>query len=315
MDMKVEFKKQLNQIEKLDHFVVLYGKKGELYHDLLKLKDQTHEIKCVLFTCLRVLKEIQIKNHKKFKALIENSQNQQILLLQVLEKIIFPTNNADLTNEIEEINLCSLAEISNTPCKLPVFKSTEQPIMKLADYVKSPYATKLRPPSIQFSDFEKNICVEEFMKIPGYMRGREILEEIQQFSDSVIIKSFTIKYALISKRKEAVTSTEMDLYNLYKSQEEYFRGSKFITQGDICRLTDKQMDKKTMNRICILRHLKVIREERKNAAICYIWKMANLFKPSIPAKGETKGEITDDEMCAEDNHSPTIPAIINVQNN
>lgn len=50
-----------------------------------------------------------------------------------------------------------------------------------------------------------------------------------------------------------------------------FTGLKFITQGDICRLTDKQIDKKTSGRITILRHLKVIREERKNAAVCYIW--------------------------------------------
>lgn len=48
-------------------------------------------------------------------------------------------------------------------------------------------------------------------------------------------------------------------------------GLKFITQGDICRQTDKQIDKKTAARITILRHLKVIREERKNSAICYIW--------------------------------------------
>lgn len=48
-------------------------------------------------------------------------------------------------------------------------------------------------------------------------------------------------------------------------------GQKFITQGDICRQTDKQIDKKTGARITMLRHLKVIREERKNSAICYIW--------------------------------------------
>lgn len=48
-------------------------------------------------------------------------------------------------------------------------------------------------------------------------------------------------------------------------------GYKFITQGDICRQMAKQIDKKTTNRITILRHLKILREERKNAAICYIW--------------------------------------------
>lgn len=139
-----------------------------------------------------------------------------------------------------------------------------------------------------------------------YMKGRESLEDMQQFLDTVIIQSFTAKYALLPKRREAVPQADLHFWTLYKSQEEYFRGKfhpirsnacpacvayfdsvaycdmfclivsrhvgcKFITQGDICQMTNKQIDKKTANRITVLRHLKIIREERKNAAICYIW--------------------------------------------
>lgn len=56
------------------------------------------------------------------------------------------------------------------------------------------------------------------------MKGRENLEDIQQFLDAVIIGSFTFKYALLPKRREAVSPNELHLWNLYKSQEEYFRG-------------------------------------------------------------------------------------------
>lgn len=56
------------------------------------------------------------------------------------------------------------------------------------------------------------------------MRGREVLEEIQQFLDTMIIRCFTIKYALLPKRREIIAPMEMDLWNLYKSQEEYFKG-------------------------------------------------------------------------------------------
>lgn len=56
------------------------------------------------------------------------------------------------------------------------------------------------------------------------MRGRENLEDIQQFLDNVIIKCFTLKYALLPKRREAIQPAELDLWNLYKSQEEYFKG-------------------------------------------------------------------------------------------
>lgn len=57
------------------------------------------------------------------------------------------------------------------------------------------------------------------------MRGRETLEDIQQFLDAMIIRCFTLKYTLLPKRREVIAPTEMDLWNLYKSQEEYFKGN------------------------------------------------------------------------------------------
>lgn len=56
------------------------------------------------------------------------------------------------------------------------------------------------------------------------MRGREILDDIQQFLDTVIIRCFTLKYTLLPKRREAITPSDLDLWSLYKSQEEYFKG-------------------------------------------------------------------------------------------
>lgn len=58
----------------------------------------------------------------------------------------------------------------------------------------------------------------------SYMKGRETLFEIQQFLDTIIIQCFTSKYRLLPKRREAVAPTEIELWNLYKSQESYFRG-------------------------------------------------------------------------------------------
>lgn len=56
------------------------------------------------------------------------------------------------------------------------------------------------------------------------MKGRESLDDVQQFLESVIIRCFTSKYTLLPKRREAVLPMELDLWNLFKSQEEYFRG-------------------------------------------------------------------------------------------
>lgn len=102
------------------------------------------------------------------------------------------------------------------------------------------------------------------------MKGRESVYDIQAFLDTIVIPCFTAKYTLLPKRREAVRPIEVELWNLYKAQEVYFRG-RFITQGDICRLINKQIDRKLNNRLTILRHLNILTEERKNAAICYIW--------------------------------------------
>lgn len=56
------------------------------------------------------------------------------------------------------------------------------------------------------------------------MRGRETLDDIQIFLESVIIRCFTSKYTLLPKRREAVPPMDLDLWNLYKSQEDYFKG-------------------------------------------------------------------------------------------
>lgn len=64
--------------------------------------------------------------------------------------------------------------------------------------------------------------------ICSYMKGRDTVHEIQDFLDRIIIKCFTMKYLLLPKRREAVPSGDMDKWNLYKSQEEYFAGTIFI---------------------------------------------------------------------------------------
>lgn len=59
------------------------------------------------------------------------------------------------------------------------------------------------------------------------MRGRETIEDIQSFLDDVIVQCFTSKYALLPKRKEAVSTMEIELWNLYRRQESYFKGKNY----------------------------------------------------------------------------------------
>lgn len=109
------------------------------------------------------------------------------------------------------------------------------------------------------------------------MKGRETLEELNGFLHNTIIRCFTDKYTLAAKDRQVITNQhDITLWKLYESQTDYFPGKKFITQGDLSTMIKKMIDKKTSSRIQMLRHIQILREERKNSTICYIW-MQNKF--------------------------------------
>lgn len=105
-----------------------------------------------------------------------------------------------------------------------------------------------------------------------YMKGRETLEELNSFLHNTIIRCLTEKYTLAGKQRQVITNQhDILLWKLYDSQMAYFPGKKFITQGDLSTMNRKIIDKKTLSRIQMLRHIQILREERKNSTICYIW--------------------------------------------
>lgn len=104
------------------------------------------------------------------------------------------------------------------------------------------------------------------------MKGRESLDELCHFLDSVIIKCFTTKYTLMHKHREVVRNQhDLNMWKHYHQQADYFPNRMFITQGDISHDTGKMVDKKMANRIGMLRHIQVIQEQRHKATVCYIW--------------------------------------------
>lgn len=103
------------------------------------------------------------------------------------------------------------------------------------------------------------------------MKGRSNIEELQEFLENVIVKIFTAKYILFFKKRSALLPADYQLWDMYREQASYFEGSRFITQGDICRVLEKQVDKKVEAKLQMLRHLQIIKESRKNSVICYIW--------------------------------------------
>lgn len=176
MDLQILFGKRLKQIVKLEDFVLLYGEKGEKINELMDIFTEAKQAEKSLFACNEVLKFFRSKNYVKCKSLNELVQKQQLLILEILDKMLDihsleayqVPQNSTLLPHVEEKSF----DIGNknSPCKIPLFKPAEQSIISLSDYVKSPYATKrMRPIALQFTDFEKTIIVEEFLRVPGYV--------------------------------------------------------------------------------------------------------------------------------------------------
>lgn len=180
MNLYQLFEKRLQKIDKLNDFIVLYGKKEESITSLREISSEIDEIKDLLTSCKELLAKFQTENSEKCKQLIAKAQEQQLIMLEVLDKVLdsqaaiperpktLPTP-VKLAEKYQPANV--LTEISNTPTprKFGAFKAGEQSLMSIADYTKSPYTTKrMRPLALQFIDFEKTITVDEFAKIPGY---------------------------------------------------------------------------------------------------------------------------------------------------
>lgn len=104
------------------------------------------------------------------------------------------------------------------------------------------------------------------------MKGRDTIDDLQYFLNSVISKCFSLKYTLFHKQREFVRNQQdLTMWKLYHSQEQHFPSRKFITEGDISNYTKKLIDKKASSRIVMLRHIQIIQEIRKNSTVFYIW--------------------------------------------
>lgn len=102
------------------------------------------------------------------------------------------------------------------------------------------------------------------------MRGRVSLFELQEFLDNIVVKAFNSKYRILHL-KTKLNPFEWKLQSMFKSQESYFEGQKFVTVGDLARILERNVDKKHDRQLQMLRHLQIIREARKGNVSCYVW--------------------------------------------
>lgn len=143
--------------------------------------------------------------------------------------------------------------------------------LRNSSIVSKPPLLQVKKLQLNFSDFEADITIEEFFKIPSYIRGRTVLSELLGFLDNVMIRTFNEKYQIHQQKPQMLKPAELKLYHKFKADEKLFDGLKFVTAEDIVRVIGKNVYNKVDKLLQMLRALHIIREARKSSSICYIW--------------------------------------------
>lgn len=112
---------------------------------------------------------------------------------------------------------------------------------------------------------------EEFSQIPGYMRGRVTMDNINEFIN-IFNVTLTKKYELLKKPKKNKTKPELEQCLLWKEQEiGELKGTYFCNAEDLDKLGNIKIgNKKYLNIITMLRHIKRIKEVRNMKVIYYV---------------------------------------------
>lgn len=279
MDRLAElFEKRLQKIDQLNDFITIFGKRSELVNQLKDADTLTDENRQLLALCRQHVASFRAELLPESKRIQQRAECLQSTMLNMIETLDQRDHDQLLASAAKENRNPSLQQ-QRTPepnnggagGSFQVPSSSTR--LLLSDYKNSPFARTIKPAALQFVDFElERLADSDFRRIPQYMRGRETLAELQQFLDAVIVRCFTDKYTLLHKKRECVRNPQqLAMWKHFVTQASYFPHRMFITQGDIANLTGRLVDKKTANRIAMLRHLQIVQEQRHQSTVCYLW--------------------------------------------
>lgn len=273
MDKIIPAFEKLNlQMSNIEEAMIVLPHKPNLMETIKELSDNNRDAKDLEVAVKESLNDHHKhlkKEYKETKKLTEKVQMKMVFLLQHFEDK--EKHEMNERRALQEIRIPGTPKLLERKGALQAFSESNTPRMMIADYAKSPFAKKRSKIQLQFTDFEAEVTIEEFNKIPGYMRGRSCLSELQEFLDNVVIRTFNEKYQILFKQRASLKPSEYTLQTMFRDQSTYFEGSKFITVGDLARVLEKNVDKKDERHLQMLRHLQIIREARKNSTCCYIW--------------------------------------------
>lgn len=278
-----------DKIKLIESFISLHLRRDKIEPQILQLVNKTEEVKSLIQQCNQVMKSEYAAAMKEHKLIMDKMQSQQLQVLDLLIEKRKVENENRANGNYDRSRGCypsvgrPAISVTDTNKKSQLLvksaeKASEGNKMYLDEYLQSPFVRKTKPLLVpfQFMDFEAEITNQMFESIPKYMRGRETVDELKNFLETILVPCFNEKYQLLHRHRDCIRNhADLDLWKVYKDQSSYFPGQNFITQGDVSRKIKKMLDKKSQNKITMLRHLGILQEQRKAQTVCYIWTANN----------------------------------------
>lgn len=239
------------KLKELEAVTVLIKAKGALKPDLLGIRAAVYEVQGDIH---RTRESIQRMRE-------ENEQCRELLaLLQSLDRKIL-----HMTEHIPD-TLLSCCDKTNEDS--PEISPDSKPKAQATPKAKEPKREQKSYPVL--SPLNK----EEFARVPRYIAGKQSLDLINGFLESLnrILKT---KYSLLTQGKaHARKQGELTMFAYYEKQELDMRSrgecGQFFTAEDYERETNSKLSKAKLNQLVVLRHCKRIREYRVKNEIRYI---------------------------------------------
>lgn len=251
-------------------------KKGDHKEECKKLNSVTVEVQELLAKCREFLEHFPAVQ-AKFQNQMEKTHRQKMVMLRLaeLKEEAVLKNPQKQSQDLKEITPPNriLREINAADPSTFRISRLELNARKARSSVKRSSSLNCKSSrKLHFSEFNFTISPNVFESIPKHMFGRNSIDDVQNFLDTVVIKCFVDKYRILFSERDTIPLRERNLYDLFWRQEKDFPNRKFITQEDIVRCVGQMIDKRTHSRIQILRHIKVLQEVRKKTTIYYLWQ-------------------------------------------
>ncbi|KAM7360790.1 uncharacterized protein ACRADG_007760 isoform 2-T2 [Cochliomyia hominivorax] len=226
------------KISRLNNFIALCLRRNKLSKELEQITLDAIKVRDLMTEAHELMQKDFQSLLEEFDEVMSQMRKKQILVMGYVIK-----EKQRKINEVEEeekkVQLILSSGKSNTKLKSSTAPKSAikklgvnlaklnlnhalsvTPKIKISEYKESPMVKKrINPLVFQFQEFDITITQQQFDTIPKYMCGRETLEQLNSFLETVIIPCFNEKYQLMHKERSCLRNlNDLELWKLYNEQ-------------------------------------------------------------------------------------------------